>query len=384
MGRLPRRLFPQAPRRTHLLYQNLYKKEKKMKKNRSPKMKRTSRPPARTAPLLLALFMALMSLSLAGCAGNKAGDGSAQAGTALAAQAEGGAAQGGAASVQEEGGPGQALNPEAEEGREGEAGTAKETASGQAPGSLEAVFFDVGKGDCILFSTEGKHVLVDTGYEDTAEDVLEALRARGVQALEAMVVTHYDKDHVGGAARIAGEIPVGTFYLPDYVGDADKCGDLLDLIGDRGLKAVRVSQDTEFSLGDADFKVDPGLVLYDPYEKNDNDASLQVEVFYGEDSWLLPGDIEEPAIDAWLRTRARTYDILKMPHHGRKEDNTADLIRAVSPGIAVITDSDEDEASKKVVKKLKENGAAVFQSSADGTVTVTGYGIGKYDVKTEK
>lgn len=254
----------------------------------------------------------------------------------------------------------------------------------QEAGTFRAVFLDVGKGDCILLSSEGRYMLVDAGYAETAEEVLDSLRACGVDSLDAMVITHYDKDHVGGAAEIAQEIPVNTFYLPDYTGDPDKCGDLLALIESQDLQAVQVSEDIRFSLGTAQIGVDAALIDYDPVEKNDNDASLLVEIFYGEDTWFLPGDIEEDAIEAWLADRAREYDILKMPHHGRKEDNTADLIKAVSPQIAVITDSPEEDASAKVLKKLEKRKARVLRTSENGTIAITGYGIGKYDVQTEK
>ncbi|HAL60408.1 MAG TPA: hypothetical protein DCP64_13845, partial [Sarcina sp.] len=41
-------------------------------------------------------------------------------------------------------------------------------ADNAAAGDLEAVFFDVGKGDCILFSSGDSHVLLDTGYQETS------------------------------------------------------------------------------------------------------------------------------------------------------------------------------------------------------------------------
>ena len=249
---------------------------------------------------------------------------------------------------------------------------------------LNAVFFDVGKGDCILVSMGDSHILIDAGYEETSDKMVGELRTLGVDALDAMIVTHYDKDHVGGAAEIAQEIPVGTFYLPDYVGDADKCGDLLDMIRKEGLEAVRVSEDTSFSLQDAEVRVGAALVSYDPAEKNDNDASLIVEIIYGEDEWLLPGDIERDAIEVWLEGRQETFDVLKLPHHGKKEKNTKDLIESGQPEIAVITDSEEEDASKKVLKGLEEEGAAVYRSSVNGTIVISGNGAEDYQVTTEK
>ena len=267
---------------------------------------------------------------------------------------------------------------------------AAENASAVSPGSetasgtdLEAVFFDVGKGDCILFSSGDSHVLLDTGFEETAGGILSALKERGIWELDAMIITHYDKDHVGGAARIAGEIPAEMIYLPDYAGEEDKCGDLLRLIEKKNLPSMPVSSRQEVKLGRTLLDIAPALIPYDEEKKNDNDASLIIEVIDGEDSWFLPGDIEEEATALWLSSASREYDILKMPHHGKKEKSSKELIEAVSPRIAVITDGEERPASDKILKRLTKNGAEVYSTYINGTITVTGDGTGQYHVSVE-
>lgn len=249
---------------------------------------------------------------------------------------------------------------------------------------VEAVFFDVGKGDCILFTCGESHVMIDAGYEETSDDIIKELRKRDVDSLDALIITHYDKDHVGGAAEIASAFPVDMIYMPDYVGEADKCGDFLELINSENLPHTRVTSTEAFDADRAAFKVHPALVAYDPVIANDNDASLIVEVFCGDDQWLLPGDIEEEAIDAWLETNQQEYDVLKYPHHGKKESNASDFISNVSPKITVITDSTEKHAAKKVLKMLDESEVDVYRSSEDGTITITGGGNEDFDVSTEK
>ena len=209
-------------------------------------------------------------------------------------------------------------------------------------------------------------------------------KKRDVESLDAMIITHYDKDHVGGAAEIASSIPVGMIYLPDYDGDPDKCGDLIDLINSEKLSHTRVASTEEFDADGVDFKVHPALVSYDPKIKNDNDASLIIEVFCGDDQWLLPGDIEEEAITAWLETNQQEYDVLKYPHHGRKESNSSDFISNVSPKVTVITDSKDKHASKKVLNMMNESEVDVYRSSENGTITITGGGNEEFVVSTEK
>lgn len=281
-----------------------------------------------------------------------------------------------------------AQNTSGQSGQSGQSSSSESQGSaeqaGPDSGELQAVFFDVGKGDCILLTMGESHVLLDTGYEETAPMIIGKLKEQGVESLDAMIITHYDKDHVGGAAEIAQAIPVDRFYLPDYDGEADKCGDLIDLIQKKGLDSIRVSAKEQIALGQAEIEVDPALVEYDPIEENDNDASLIIKIYYQDDEWLLPGDIEKEAIEVWLSENTQTFDIVKMPHHGRKEGNTKEFIENTDPSIAVITDSTEDEANKKVLKQLDKKNIPYYRSSVDGTITITGNGSGIYEVTKEE
>lgn len=278
------------------------------------------------------------------------------------------------------------MNTDAAGNADADAGAGSGTDGQSSPdsGEMQAVFFDVGKGDCILLKMGEDNVLLDAGYEETWQPVVKELKSMGVDSLDAMIITHYDKDHVGGAAEIAQQIPVDVFYLPDYEGDADKSGDLLDYIERKGLESIRVTEQEKLALGDAEIEVDPALIQYNLQEKNDNDASLVVKVFYKEDEWLLPGDIEKDAIEIWLSENTQTFDILKMPHHGGKEKNTKELIENTDPDIAVITDSTLEEASEKVLKQLEKKEITVYRSSVNGNITITGDGTGVYNVTSEK
>ena len=51
--------------------------------------------------------------------------------------------------------------------------------AGPDSGELQAVFFDVGKGDCILLTMGESHVLLDTGYEETAAMIIGKLKEQG-------------------------------------------------------------------------------------------------------------------------------------------------------------------------------------------------------------
>lgn len=258
--------------------------------------------------------------------------------------------------------------------------------SDSAATSVRVSCIDVGKGDCILVQAGASSVLIDAGYKDTAGTVLSCLRNQGVDKLDALILTHYDKDHVSGLRPIAKAMPIDVIYLPGYEG-ADKNYDAtVTTVEDLGLSARRTREQVELSLAEAQLVIHPSDVPYvsdaNGDEGNDNDLSLVVTLTCGDDSYLFAGDLEEEGIEAFLHDGHGNFDVLKMPHHGEKSAHTDELIDAVQPKIALITDSGDDPADKKVLKLLKKEDVETYRTSTDGTIVVESDGSGSYAVTT--
>lgn len=253
--------------------------------------------------------------------------------------------------------------------------------------TLTITFLDVGKGDCILLQKDDYNVLIDAGYDYTSEDVIAYLKQNNAEHLDCFFITHYDKDHVGGAGAVLENVDVETLYLPGYNVSNKYHEYLTSLASQYSLNVKNVTKDLSFMLGDMDFTIHESDVPYvseQGKEGNDNDASLVITVHWEEDSYLFSGDLEKEGIEAFLADGHGTYDVVKMPHHGVKEGNTDEFIDSVQPKIAIITDSEEDEAHKKVLKWLEKAGADVYQTSECGNIVVTGTGTGEYTVNTQR
>lgn len=258
----------------------------------------------------------------------------------------------------------------------------------EAAEPLRVIFFDVGKGDCILVSKGDTHVLIDAGYADTARDVISAIREAGAEKLDAVILTHYDKDHVGGAQAILDSIPADKIYLPGYTGSGKYYDALTYAARIGGWAAEKVTEDEAFTLGGMQWEIFATKVAYVPgvgkEEGNDNDTSLVIALAYGADSYLFAGDIEAEGIDSYLAAGHGTYDVVKMPHHGQNEKNSDDFINQVRMKIAVVTDNEEEAMKKKMSKQLDAVGAQVYTSFKNGRITVTSAGNGVYEVTTER
>lgn len=265
---------------------------------------------------------------------------------------------------------------------------ATQTATPSNPGSgspLRVACIDVGKGDCILVQAGDTAILIDTGYEKTADDVLAQLQEAQVTRLKAVIITHYDRDHVEGLHDIGQAVPIDTIYLPGYEGSDDNYDICLAAVEALGVPSQRVTSELALDVGSARLTVFPSTVAYDPAsilrsEGNDNDVSMVATLVNGSDSYLFAGDLEEEGVDAYLAAKHGTFDVVKMPHHGRKSSNTEDFLDDVRPQIALITDSKKDEADKKVLKLLKSGGIETYRTSKDGTIVIDSNGSGTYQV----
>ncbi|MBR3226373.1 MAG: MBL fold metallo-hydrolase [Atopobiaceae bacterium] len=255
-----------------------------------------------------------------------------------------------------------------------------------ASSRIRVSVIDVGKGDCILLQADDEAVLIDTGYESTAADVLSCLRDQGVSSLGAMVITHYDRDHIEGIRPIGEAVGVGTIYLPEYEGADKNYRSCIKSVEALGVPIQRVTEELVLPIGNAQLTVFPSGVAYrsgsGKEEGNDNDMSLVATLRNGSDSYLFAGDLEEEGIDAYLAANHGQFNILKMPHHGQHSSNTLEFLDDARPQIALITDAEKDPASKKTLKLLKAADVQTYRTSVDGTVTVESDGSGTYSILT--
>jgi len=87
-------------------------------------------------------------------------------------------------------------------------------------GTFSLDILDTGKSDCIIVCMDGVTVVNDTADEDDFDSICAALERRGVQRIDYLVLSHYDKDHIGSAAALVRAYPVGQILGPDYEEDS--------------------------------------------------------------------------------------------------------------------------------------------------------------------
>jgi competence protein ComEC len=199
-------------------------------------------------------------------------------------------------------------------------------------GDLWITVFDVGQGLAVLART-GRHALLyDAGpafgeYADSGSRViLPYLRGEGIEALDALVVSHDDSDHSGGALSVLEAMPVGTFWSSLAAGHP-----LLEAPAYRAPCAAGRRWQWE---GVSFEFLHPGLSESTTHANN---RSCVLKIEGAGRGVLLTGDIEHSAEDELLKHSAGrlSADLLLVPHHGSRTSSTPEFVKAVAPRWAV-------------------------------------------------
>ena len=233
---------------------------------------------------------------------------------------------------------------------------------------LEVHFFEAGASDAILLTTESSAVLIDAGEDGFGETILEYLGKKGIAQIDYLIITHFDQDHVGGAADVLEGISVGTVLQSNQPKDSDEYENYEAALNNTGIKAVTVRETYTFVLDGVSYSIDPPRQTeYD--EDKSNNSSLIISVANGDNRFLFAGDAQTQRLEEFLETNSVTYDVLKMPHHGRDEPLLDALLSSVKPSLAIITSSDDEPESEAVVRSLEDLGIRVLLTR-EGAITL--------------
>ena len=238
---------------------------------------------------------------------------------------------------------------------------------------MEIVFFNAGKADCFLLQTQNSVVLIDTGKNKMGEQILSYFEEHGIDHLDALFITHFDKDHVGGADVVLEAIPVDTVYEPAYESESKQYLQYEEALQTSNADIETLKSNTSFEMDGVSYHID--VANESNYGADEeNDFSLVISISYGDVSFLFAGDAENSRLMELLEEDVQKHTVLKVPHHGRYEDTSDLFFKAVSPKYAVITSDEKNMEEKEVISLLENLGTEVYLTR-EGTIYCTTDGI---------
>ena len=255
-------------------------------------------------------------------------------------------------------------------------------------GKLTTVVLDVGQGDGIFMKgPKGKTYLFDGGSSDVKRvgryRLEPFLKSQGVGELDYVLISHGDGDHMNGVEELIERQDVGvkirTLVLPaqeawdealtSLARKAEKYGICVAVI-EPGQSMKEGGMDIMcIQPGGRDTKGDAGL-------EPGNAASMVLAVRYGEFDMLLTGDVEgegEEQLTGRLEKQYpdRTWEILKVAHHGSRNSSTEKFLRQVQPAYALISAGKGNRYGhphKETVERLTDTGSIVYSTQENGAI----------------
>ena len=233
--------------------------------------------------------------------------------------------------------------------------------------TLDIYFIDVEGGAATLIVTpDGRSMLIDTGWDGfgnrDADRIQAAARDAQLTKLDFLLITHFHRDHVGGAPEIVRRLPVGTFI--DY-GEPVEEGEFTQ-VPFAAYAALRASglhrrpapgETIAFGGVRVDIVSTGGAVISQPLSGvdaasnaacagqemppnfvNENTRSTGIRLRFGDFTFLDVGDLAGANLVALAcpNNLLGHADVYLVPHHGGADTAIPSVVAAVSPRVAIL------------------------------------------------
>ncbi|MCK6433387.1 MAG: DNA internalization-related competence protein ComEC/Rec2 [Aquabacterium sp.] len=239
-------------------------------------------------------------------------------------------------------------------------------------GTFELLAADVGQGTAVLVRTRQHLLLYDTGPAWASESnagerlLLPLLRTRGERAIDRLVLSHGDTDHVGGAESVLTGLPVLSSMSTLPAAHALRTTATLPL-------HQPCSTGVSWHWDSVRFEVlHPGAAALGDARRSPNSLScvLAITDANGRRA-LLTGDLEaaqEAELVARLGPSLRS-EVLLVPHHGSRTSSSEAFLDAVAPEVAVVQAAYRSRfghPAPQVVQRYAERGIQLVRTDHCG------------------
>ena len=234
----------------------------------------------------------------------------------------------------------------------------KETKEIEKNYDFKIYFFNAGKADAIILSKNNNYIMIDTGEESLGDDILAYFKKNSITKLEYLIITHFDKDHVGSASKVIDNIEIKEVLESNYPKDSIYYNNYRESLNNKNIEAKVINGNYEINLDDIKLVVNGPNDIYDKNESNN--SSLIVSVAYKNNKFLFMGDAENQRIKDFISINDEKYDFLKVPYHGNYLKRLDDLLNDRNIKYAVITSSNSKLEASETIDMLNHHNVKYY------------------------
>lgn len=221
---------------------------------------------------------------------------------------------------------------------------------------------DVGQGQCILLQSEGKSYLVDCGgdYDTLAADTAaQLLLSQGIDSLDGIIVTHLDRDHVGGLEYLLTRVNTSSLIIPA----------VHEPFPTYGVDIIYTDRELQITWGSVVMRI-----FGDTYQKSSNENSLCILLDTQKCDILITGDRNSTGEKRLMQMIGmHDVDILIAGHHGSRNAASDALLQSVTPEIVCISVGEGNiygHPAQETLNRLYRHGCRVYRTDIHGTITI--------------
>lgn len=253
---------------------------------------------------------------------------------------------------------------------------------------LQISMIDVGQGDSILLRTHHETILIDGGSTSKKKvgkySIIPYLSYEGIGKLDAVVITHEDRDHISGILEILdlvkkGDFVINNLILPDVYKLCRKDGylELENTAKELGIPVSYISCGEKLAFNDVE------LTCLNPQKDmtvdGANEYSTVLYLKHGQFKALFTGDVEgkgQEHLVADIKKEKAEFEnltLLKVAHHGSRYTTDTEFVELLSPRVACIScgvGNSYGHPHAELLERLRKAGTKIYRTDESGNITV--------------
>jgi competence protein ComEC len=236
-------------------------------------------------------------------------------------------------------------------------------------------FINVGQGDSILISTaDHREILIDAGPPLAAGALISYLNNRSISIIDALIVTHPDSDHLGGAADVLRDFTVLSVFHPGVAKNTSAYSSFIHAAQAEGCPVHTAADTHPGGYLNITASATIEVLNIDPTAQDVNDASIVLEMRTPGKSFLFTGDIDSEVEGRLIANHSFNLDVdvLKVGHHGSRYSTSNAFLDATSRETAVICVgvNTYGHPTNETLSRLSAHDVTVLRTDQMGTVDI--------------